>query len=108
MRRCPKCNSDDIHRSRPKSMWEEWRKEVTGKQPYRCQSCGWRGWDFSFGPQFDYHDVESAARALAPDPPNLKGTALAHSEVKAPELNLTDLDTLAPIRPKEESEDEGS
>ncbi len=31
MHQCPKSRSEDVHRSRPKTQWESWRKEITGK-----------------------------------------------------------------------------
>src|ERR1041384_5068805 len=73
---CPKCSADSVHRSRTRSRWERWRKEITGKRPYRCTVCGWRGWAREQGPQVA--DAQRAAeRALAPEPPNLAGTVLA-------------------------------
>ena|SRR5712692_1688371 len=96
MRQCPRCKSADIHSSRTRSKWEQWRKEITGKRPYRCRACGWRGWGFDVGgTTYDPADVELATQAIAPDPPNLKGTALAVEPRRADELNLNVLDVLA-------------
>lgn len=39
---------------------------MTGKRPYRCDACAWRGWGVDLGPKFGDHDVEIATRALAP------------------------------------------
>jgi hypothetical protein len=44
MRRCPKCNSRDFHGSRRRGLWETWRQQITGKRPFRCHACNWRGW----------------------------------------------------------------
>ena len=41
---CPNCKSAAGHRSRSRSRWERWRKEITGKRPYRCDQCGQRWW----------------------------------------------------------------
>ena len=41
---CPNCKSPAGHRSRSRSRWERWRKEITGKRPYRCDQCGQRWW----------------------------------------------------------------
>ena len=92
MEQCPKCQSDKVHRSRTKSRWERWRKEVTAKRPYRCPECGWRGWGVDLGPKLGDEETALAARAMAPDPPNLKGTALARGEQPA-SVNLEQLDT---------------
>jgi hypothetical protein len=95
MEHCPKCKSVEIHRSRAKTRFEEWRKYVTGKRPYRCHACGWRGWAPDLGPRFGDEEVELATRAMAPEPPNLKGTALMRDEAQA-SVSLEDLDTLEP------------
>ena len=52
MHMCPKCASEDIHRSHTRSTWEAWRKAITGKRPYRCLACDWRGWGPDFGARF--------------------------------------------------------
>ena len=41
---CPHCNSQRVHRSHARSRVEEWRKTISGKRPYRCFECNWRGW----------------------------------------------------------------
>lgn len=105
MHQCPKCNSDDIHRSRAKSKWEAWRKEITGKRPYRCHACGWRGWGADMGPKFGDRERELAERALAPEPPNLKGTGLARGEHEPNALDLNRLDVLQSIGPRESDEE---
>jgi len=92
MHQCPNCHADDLHRSRPKTRWESWRKEVTGKRPYRCHACAWRGWGLDLGPKFGDEEADLAARVMAPDPPNLKGTALARGDQPVG-VNLEELDT---------------
>jgi predicted RNA-binding Zn-ribbon protein involved in translation (DUF1610 family) len=44
VRKCPKCGSPRIHRSRSRSLLERIRKSFTEKRPHRCHACGWRGW----------------------------------------------------------------
>jgi len=97
MQKCPKCGSEVVHRSRTRNQWELWRKEITGKRPYRCHACDWRGWDVDRGPQFDQDEIEIATEALAPDPPNLKGTSFARPDPPSVQLDLEKLDTLSPI-----------
>jgi predicted RNA-binding Zn-ribbon protein involved in translation (DUF1610 family) len=46
---CPKCHSQRVHRSRIRSAIERARRALTGKAPFRCPACGWRGWAFDFG-----------------------------------------------------------
>ena len=40
---CPTCHSS-THRSRSRSWVERVRRQVTGRAPFRCSACGWRGW----------------------------------------------------------------
>ena len=40
---CPECGAA-IHHSRPRSWFERLRRRVTGRVPYRCHNCNWRGW----------------------------------------------------------------
>jgi hypothetical protein len=44
------------------------------------------------GPKFGDEEADLATRAMAPEPPNLKGTALAGGEQPA-DVNLEQLDT---------------
>jgi hypothetical protein len=44
MRHCPACQSQHIYRSKARTRWEDFRKIVTSSRPYRCHTCGWRGW----------------------------------------------------------------
>ena len=98
MGRCPKCRSEDVRRSRTRSRWERWRKEITGKRPYRCRRCNWRGWLL-----IDPSEIDRATRrSMAPDPPNLKGTLLARSS-KAPRVDLKDLDRFHTMNDKDEA-----
>ncbi len=45
---CPKCQSKRVHASRTRSRFERMRRAFTGKSPFRCSDCGWRGWAFDF------------------------------------------------------------
>ncbi len=49
METCPKCRSKRVHRSRTRGRFERLRRQLTGKAPFRCSDCGWRGWAFDFG-----------------------------------------------------------
>lgn len=66
---------------------------MTGKRPYRCKACAWRGWGVDVGPKFRGHDVEIATRALVTETPNfnLADTVLAREE-KPEEIDLKPLD----------------
>ena len=44
---CPSC-SKQIHRSRVRNRWEEIRRLFTGRRPFRCHGCNWRGWRKEF------------------------------------------------------------
>ncbi|MCZ7558038.1 MAG: hypothetical protein M5R41_16680 [Bacteroidia bacterium] len=41
---CPNCNEFNLYRSRSRNLGEFLRKKFTNKRPYRCHTCGWRGW----------------------------------------------------------------
>jgi hypothetical protein len=90
MQHCPSCKSEAIHRSRTRNRWEQFRRELSGKRPYRCRECGWRGWGVDTGPRFTSDELETAQGALAPDPPNLSGTSFARRE--PPQLDIAALD----------------
>jgi hypothetical protein len=90
---CPKCKSVSGHRSRSRSRWEQWRKEITGKRPYRCSECGARWWAPDEGPRFSAAERAVAERALASDPPNLAGTALAREHSHERDVDLGALDS---------------
>jgi len=86
---CPKCNSKDLRLSHTRSRWERWRRDITGKRPYRCRACQWRGWK-----RAGLGDDEpiSTLRTNVPDPPNLRGTAFARPDSDTRKINLKDLD----------------
>ena len=100
---CPKCKAETGHRSRSRSRWEQWRKEITGKRPYRCAECGARWWAPDEGPKFSEDERATAERALAPDPPNLAGTVLARDHAPIRDVDLAALD-LHPERVPAEAE----
>ncbi|HVC34200.1 MAG TPA: hypothetical protein VNL16_11880 [Chloroflexota bacterium] len=68
MLNCPKCGSTKVYRSKTRSAWERWRREITAKSPFRCHRCAWRGWKPDSGPFFTREEVEAATRALAKSP----------------------------------------
>lgn len=41
---CPSCGSQEVHRSRPRTVSEKIRKVLSEKRLHRCHSCGWRDW----------------------------------------------------------------
>lgn len=47
---CPQCGGRRVHHSRPRSIAERLRRTLTFRVPYRCHSCGWRGWMRETGP----------------------------------------------------------
>ncbi len=48
--RCPTCGSMHLHRSHVKKLSERVRKRLTEKRLFRCEDCGWRGWNFIIDP----------------------------------------------------------
>ena len=91
MQTCPKCQSQNVHRSQLRSKWEEWRKRITDKRLFRCQECQWRGWAPDAGPNFTDVQRAMAERALAPDPPNLRDTELSRvAKLAAPDMHKLD------------------
>jgi hypothetical protein len=48
--RCPKCSSFRMHRSHVRKISERVRKRLTDKRLFRCESCGWRGWNYIVDP----------------------------------------------------------
>jgi len=41
---CPSCGALRLFRSRHRGFYESLRKQLSGKRPFRCHKCGWRGW----------------------------------------------------------------
>lgn len=98
MPHCPKCNSEGARRSRTRGRWERWRKEITGRRPYRCHRCNWRGWLV-----IDLTEIDRATRrSSAPEPPNLKGTLLARSSTVR-KVDLKALDKFNSLQVKDEA-----
>ncbi|MFZ1731702.1 MAG: hypothetical protein WBQ23_12640 [Bacteroidota bacterium] len=73
---CPKCNAPALLRSHAQSRLEHKRKQMTGKRPWRCHVCDWRGW-------FDETALQYPASAKKPLPPEIAG-----SDVPIPDLDL--------------------
>ena len=48
--RCPGCGSMRLHRSHVRKISERVRKRLTDKRLFRCEECGWRGWNFIIDP----------------------------------------------------------
>jgi hypothetical protein len=87
MHLCPKCGSKNVHRSRTRGLWEGWRQKVTGKRPYRCRHCHWRGWGVARG------TGRADDRGGVPEAPNLGAIGLSRADRRAT-LDLDALDAL--------------
>ena len=98
MAHCPKCHSKNLRRSRTRSRWERWRKEITSKRPYRCRACQWRGW---LPIALDIEET-MASRPTAADPPNLRGTLLARSDPRHT-FDVKELDHFHGAPPKDDA-----
>jgi hypothetical protein len=96
MHQCPKCKSEDIHRSRSRSLWESWRKEITDNRLYRCRACGWRGWGPNRASTLTDPRALFDANAEAPVPANLQGTPLERRSSQFTDVDLDALDALEP------------
>jgi UDP-GlcNAc:undecaprenyl-phosphate GlcNAc-1-phosphate transferase len=72
---CPSCASQDISRSKARSLYERLRKAHTPKRLFRCGRCGWRGWllpldvlDHRVAEQVAALDLSSIDSTLAGEP----------------------------------------
>jgi hypothetical protein len=75
--------------SHTRNRWERFRRDITSKRPYRCRACQWRGWrKIAIADEA----LTSTLRTKVPDPPNLRGTALARPDSDTRKFNLKDLD----------------
>ena len=81
---CPSCGSTRVYPSRLRNLLERIRQEMTGKQPYRCHNCEWRGWctvpAHAEGPNAQPEDLRTG-RSAAP-------------------VSQKDLDQLDPLTPR--------
>ncbi len=41
---CPKCESQEFHRSHVKNILEKLRRSIFKQSPYRCHECNHRSW----------------------------------------------------------------
>jgi predicted RNA-binding Zn-ribbon protein involved in translation (DUF1610 family) len=60
---CPKCRTGRVHRSKARTMFERFQRELKDERLYRCDECGWRGW---LSPLV-YVAVEPIAEYATPD-----------------------------------------
>lgn len=91
MLQCPACGSDAVHRSRTRSRWERWRRQITLKAPFRCHGCGARFWRSNTGSGFTHEEIEAANRAIASPP--FEGTIeVAPAAGGTPESVLAELE----------------
>jgi len=51
-----------MHHSRTRSRLARTRRHITGRVPYRCHSCNWRGWHEDITP--DAQQIREVHRAL--------------------------------------------
>jgi hypothetical protein len=79
---CPSCSSTRVYPSRVRNILETLRHRLTGKQPYRCHDCNWRGW----------RDVEVLLPGADIQPDDLR------TGRSAPPVSTADLDPLDPTR----------
>jgi hypothetical protein len=93
MQTCPKCSSGNIRRSRCRTLWETWRKSITGKHVFRCRACAWRGWGVDIGPDTRDSADRPGARASGA---TLQRAARAHAEPDQT-VDLTSLDISLPL-----------
>jgi predicted RNA-binding Zn-ribbon protein involved in translation (DUF1610 family) len=42
---CPRCKEYHYHRSHTRNLYERLRRRAFKQRPYRCHSCGYRGWE---------------------------------------------------------------
>jgi hypothetical protein len=103
MLQCPKCKSADIHRSRSRSWWEAWKKQMTSKRAYRCDTCGWRGWGDDTGTRFDQAERDIAEQAIAAKPPDLRTATLPEEPRPADLPDLEALDVSIRFPPKNQA-----
>jgi hypothetical protein len=66
-----------VHHSRPRGWIERARRSLTGKVPFRCRACNWRGWRDEFelagsGPR-DIHRELTEAEIAGLEPGNDQG-----------------------------------
>lgn len=97
MAQCPKCHSENVHRSRTRSRWERWRRDVTGKRPHRCHACNWRGW---FRGELGLTD--RLVFRGAPEAPNFRGTLLARTDPRL-HVDLKKLDAFHSLPDKDDA-----
>jgi hypothetical protein len=72
---CPICHSGVVNRSRSRGWWEKCRKAVTGKRPFRCGACAWRGWSVDLG-----QETGLRSDAPPPEPSGLAATGFARDD----------------------------
>ena len=65
---CPKCGGTHLHHSRLRNLLERVRWRFTGRVPFRCHACNWRGW------RDDVHHTKELPR---PDTRELTDSQLA-------------------------------
>jgi hypothetical protein len=103
MYECPKCGSSNLYRSKARNRWEQWRKQITAKRPFRCHQCNWRGWGDDFGPRFGELEREMAFEALAPLSPDLTRDSGRSNQEPRPEPDLANLDAAQTWRRRTDS-----
>ncbi len=73
---CPECHASALYRSHTTSTFEEKRKQLGHKRPYRCHACQWRGW------------LEDAQLRYSAEGMKEKTRTSAQQDVAIPEISL--------------------
>jgi hypothetical protein len=92
MLQCSKCGSADMRRSRVKSAWETWWKQITGKFPCRCGKCGARGWRSGFTARRANNASGGSARAISLVHSRVSDAPPSAGRLRMDELDLEALD----------------
>ena len=76
-RNCPECGQEDLHHSHLRTFGEKLKYNLIGKSPFRCHSCGWRGWFYDTP---DSHTSTPAAEQQAPKAESIVGDLMSEDE----------------------------
>ncbi len=95
MHQCPRCRSQEIHRSRTRSIWEGFRKELTGRRLYRCRACGCRGWGNPNSVANNPPAVFESGGSV-PAPAKFTGATPGRESLDPADIDLDALDALEP------------
>jgi predicted RNA-binding Zn-ribbon protein involved in translation (DUF1610 family) len=93
MDKCPACGSHRVFRSKTRSAFERFRRQLTLKHPYRCHGCGWRGWAAE-----SLHAAAGPSEVVGPPvpPPDLAAIDMALGSAREEPREKTEDEGLAP------------